>query len=100
MEADKERKAESVRAKMAEDASQAAARQEESRQKFLRMMNEGHANQAKELFQSSFTAWVRLLAELRKERQNEKSMMAIFAGNKSRLVLSEVVSVWTRLMND
>merc|ERR1719230_1085194 len=85
---------------MEENASIAAARQEEARQKFVMMMREGHENHAQEMAQSAFLAWSRLLSELRKERKNEKRMIAMLAGNKSRLVLGEVVSAWARLTRE
>ena len=59
-----------------QDIARLRERHEESRRKFILAMTEGQEAHAQEMLKSTFVVWSRLLAVLRRERQNERRTIA------------------------
>merc|ERR1719171_2205976 len=75
-------------------------RQEESRRKAIAAMLGNDALAARVAAQNAFVVWRRHLSDLRKERESERRMATIFAGNQVKVILGTAFAGWSRLSTD
>merc|ERR550537_752747 len=85
---------------IAEQNVEKKQRQEETRRKFVTMMSSSHEARLHSIFANTFAVWARLIGELRKEKEGERRVLVMLAGNQGRAVLAQVMVVWSRLVKD
>merc|ERR1719163_2641709 len=77
-----------------EEAARLKNRHDESRRKYFMLMDDSRQGI---LIANVFPVWVKLVSELKKDKQHERQVMLMLFGNESRLVLTETVSAWAKL---